>query len=60
MGSKFHFSQFINKYLTFKDIEYFIRYIKFEMQPVLFYFMEIPFISKSGTQIDTLCFSIHP
>ena len=33
MGSKFHFSQFIfiDKYLKFKEIEYFIHYIKFQI-----------------------------
>ena len=45
--SKFHFSQwkihfsrffiFIDKYLKFKEIKYFIHYIEFEIWPALFY-----------------------
>ena len=46
VSSKFHFSRwkiyfaqfiFIDKYLQFKEIEYFIRYVKFELAPALFY-----------------------
>ena len=42
MGSKFHvsqwktyFSQFIDEILKFKEMEYFIPHVKFEMWPAL-------------------------
>ena len=65
MGLKFHFSKwkihfsqfiFIDKYLKFKEIEYFTLYIKFEMWPVLFYVNSLRF-QQSISNWDILFFN---